>query len=204
MNIGNHRIRSMPLATTLAATLALVLCAGVGLLSCAPKKRTYTVPQVTKEIENGIRKTQKLKSSGELKEASEFALKLTKRVLKEYPQATLTQEPVKKLVTTLEWMANMCLDRSLELKNESVSADQDDLSKKFRAWSDVHRANMAKLRSMVPQLKKAAVAARRAAPMRPAPEPTTKARPRPAGGDAMQPTPDDPRAPGGEPGAEPQ
>lgn len=184
-------------------TLVLTLIAGVGLLSCAPKKRTYTVPQVTKEIESGIRKAQSLKRKGELKEASEFALELTKKVLKEFPQATLTQEPVKKLTNALEWMANMCLDRSLELKNESVSAAQDDLSKKFRAWSDEHRNNMSKLRAMIPQLKKAAVAARRTPPMRPAAQPGSKARPRPAGMDAMQPAPDDPRVPAREPGAEP-
>lgn len=200
MTIGNRRTLLTPLATT----LALVLFVGMGLLACAPKKRTYTVPQVTKEIEDGIRKTQKLKGAGELKEASELALKLTYQVLKEFPQTTLTQEPVKKLMTTLEWMANMCLDRSLELKNESVSAAQDDLSKTFRAWSDEHRANLSKLRAMVPQLKKAAVAARRAASMRPTAEPKGKARPRPAGTDAMQPAPDEPRVPAGEPGAEPQ
>lgn len=202
MIIGKSRI--------LPATLLLVLGVSVGLLSCAPKKRTFTVPQVTKEIENGIRKAQKLKRKGDLKKASEFILELTGRVLKEFPQSTLTQEPVSKLMNTLEWMANMCLDRSLELKNESVSAAQDDLSKKFTAWSSEHRANMSKLRAMIPQLKKAAVAAREAA-MRPTAQPKGKARPRPAGGDSMQPTPDDPRTPartparepGAEPGAEP-
>jgi len=185
----------------LPMTLILALGVSVGLVSCAPKKRTFTVPQVSKEIETGIRKTQKLKRKGDLKEASELALELTRRVLKVFPQATLTQEPVKKLMNALEWMANMCLDRSLELKNESVSADQDDLSKTFRAWSDEHRQNMSKLRAMIPQLKKAAVAARRAAPMRPTTAP--KGDPRPAGGDAMQPSPDEPRTPAGEPGAEP-
>ncbi len=185
----------------LPTTLILALGVSVGLLSCAPKKRTYTVPHVTKEIVNGIRKAEKLKRKGDLKDASEFVLELTGRVLKEYPTATLTQEPVKKLVNALEWMANMCLDRSLELKNEAVSASEDDLSKKFRAWSDVHRANMSKLRDMIPRLKKAAVAARRAAP-RPTTTPEDKARP--AGDDAMQPTPDDPRTPAREPGAEPQ
>lgn len=193
MIIGKSRI--LPIA------LGVALGVGVGLVSCTPKKRTFTVPQVTKEIETGIRKTQKLKRSGDLKEASELAIELSKRVLKEFPQATLTQEPVKKLMNALEWMANMCLDRSLELKNESVSADQDDLSKTFRAWSDEHRENMAKLRAMIPQLKKAAVAARRAAPMRPTTKPKGGARP--AGGDAMQPTPDEPRTPAREPGAEP-
>lgn len=197
---------------TLPTTLLLVLGVSVGLLSCAPKKRTFTVPQVTKEIENGIRKAQKLKRKGDLKDASEFVLELTNRVLKEFPQSTLTQEPVTKLMNALEWMANMCLDRSLELKNESVSASQDDLSKKFTAWSSEHRANMAKLRAMIPRLKKAAVAAREAAAaMRPRAEPKGKARPRPAGGDSMQPAPDDPRTPsrtpsrepGAEPGAEP-
>ncbi len=186
----------------LSTALVLGLSVGVSLVSCAAKKRTYTVPLVTKDIESGIRKTKKLKQTGSLKDASEFILELSVRVLTEYPQATLTQEPVKKLVNALEWMSNMCLDRSLELKNEAVSASQDNLPKKFRVWSDEHRANMAKLRNMVPRLKKAAVAARRAAP-RPGAEPKGKARPRPAGGDAMQPTPDDPRTPAGEPGAEP-
>lgn len=195
MIVGKSRI--------LPTTLVLVLGASVGLVSCASKKRTYTVPVVTKEIESGIRKTRKLKRRGDLKEASEYALGLAKRVLKEYPQSTLTQEPVRKLMNTLEWMANMCLDRSLELKNESVSAAQDDLSTKFRAWSDEHRANMAKLRDMIPRLIKAAVAARRAAPMRPTTDPEGEARPRPDGGDAMQPAADDPRAPAREPGAEP-
>jgi hypothetical protein len=187
----------------LFTALALVLGISVGPMSCAPQKRTYTVPHVTKEIETGIRKARKLKRSGDLKDASEFVLELTGRVLKEFPSATLTQEPVKKLVNALEWMANMCLDRSLELKNESVSATQDSLSKKFRIWSDEHRQNMSKLRAMIPRLKKAAVAARRAAP-RPTGEAKGKASPRPAGGDAMQPTPDDPRSPASEPGAEPQ
>ncbi len=186
----------------LSTALVLVLGVSVGLVSCASKKRTYTVPMVTKDIESGIRKAQKLKRTGSLKDASEFIIELTTRVLKEYPQATLTQEPVKKLVNALEWMANMCLDRSLELKNESVSAAQDSLSKTFRVWSDEHRASMAKLRNMIPRLKKAAVAARRAAP-RPSGEAKGKTSPRPAGGDAMQPTPDDPRTPAGEPGAEP-
>lgn len=186
----------------LPTALVCLLGVSIGLLSCAPKKRTFTVPQVTKEIESGIRKTQALKRKGELKEASELALELSKRVLKEFP-ATLTQEPVTKLMNALEWMANMCLDRSLELKNESVSASQDDMSTTFRAWSDEHRANMSKLRAMIPRLKKAAVAARRAAPMRPAPSPDAMERPRPASGDSMQPAPDDPRTPAREPGAEP-
>jgi len=187
----------------LLTALVCLVGASIGLLSCAPKKRTFTVPQVTKEIENGIRKTQALKRKGDLKKSSELALELSKRVLNEFPRATLTQEPVTKLMNALEWMANMCLDRSLELKNESVSADQDDMSKTFRAWSDEHRANMSKLRAMIPQLNKAAVAARQAAPVRPAPSPDAMARPRPAGGDSMQPAPDDPRTPAREPGAEP-
>ncbi|MFH2010939.1 MAG: hypothetical protein ABI333_30345 [bacterium] len=201
--------------------LSMGLGLGVTLiaLSCAPKKRSYTVPAVTKEIEGGIREAQALKNKGKLKKASENILKLTAAVLKEYPQATLTQEPVKKLIAALEWMANMCLDRSLELKNESVSSEQDGLSKKFRAWSDEHRTNMSKLREMVPSLTKAEVAARRAAPKDPmtapkdpmtAPkgptgEPKTEPRATDPRGQPMQPAPDDPREPtGGEPsGMEP-
>ncbi len=180
----------------------LLLGMGPTLLSCAAKKQSYTVPSVTKDIERGMRKTRKLKAQGDLKKASELLLALTRRVLKEFPPATLTQEPVKKLLGLLEWMANMCLDRSLELKNESVSAAEDSLSRKFLAWSNEHRGNMSKLRALIPRLKKAAVAARRAAPMGPAAAPGPKARPRPAG--AMQPAPDEPRLPSGEPGAEPQ
>jgi hypothetical protein len=182
----------------LSTALVVMLGATVGLVSCTPKKRSYTIPQVTKEIEDGVRKTKKLKRGGDLKEASELILALTKQVLKRFPRATLTQEPVRRLMNALEWMANMCLDRSLELKNEAVSATQDDLSKKFLAWSNEHRKNMSKLRDMIPQLMKAAVAARQAAAMRPTAEPKGK-----AGGDSMQPAPDDPDAPAREPGAEP-
>jgi hypothetical protein len=188
-----------------------LLSVGIGIgvmlvaLSCAPKKRSYTVPVVTKEIESNIREAQSLKNKGKLKKASENFLKLTKAVLKEYPQATLTQEPVKKLITALEWMANMCLDRSLELKNESVSSEQDEMSKTFRKWSDVHRENMSKLRNLMPSLQKAAVAARRAAAKGPTGEPKSKARPTDPKNQPMQPAPDDPREPtGGEPtGMEP-
>ncbi len=189
------------------AALALGVLVLMGAPGCAPKKKVYTVPKVTDEIEGTIRQARKLKARGKLKQASKKLLSLADAVLKEYPRATLTQEPVEKLVNTLEWIANLSLDRSLELKNESVSAAQDELSERFRAWSEKHRENMAALRKLLPSLKKATVEARR-----PPPRPGAKARPapdsaapgsRPAGDEPTQPRPDEPRLPSDEPGAEP-
>ncbi len=183
---------------------AAVLALGVFVATpgCTPTKKVYTIPSVTKDIEGSIRSARSLKSSGKLKQASERLLKVSNAVLKEYPQTTLTQEPVKKLLTALEWMANMCLDRSLELKNEAVSAAEDDLSKTFRKWSDVHRENLSAIRKMLPNLKKAAVAARRPPPARPGskarPAPASGGEPgaRPKGNDTKQPRPSEPVMPG--------
>lgn len=182
-------------------SLPLVLGAGVlAAAACTPKKRVYTVPSVTKEIEDGVRQARRFKAKGKLKAASRRLLALGKAVRGEYPQATLTQEPVKRLLDALEWIANLCLDRSLELKNESVSATQDDLSVQFRKWSDEHRENMTAIRKILPRLPKAAVAARQA----PAARPAAKARPRPSGagsaepGAGEQPRPAEPRMPSGD------
>jgi len=188
------------MSSSLIRKSPFLLLVAFALAACAPKKKVYTVPSVTKEIEGGVRQARRLKARGKLAAASRKLLKLSKAVRTEYPEATLTQEPVKKLMDALEWIANLCLDRSLELKNESVSATQDDLSVQFRKWSDLHRENLTELRKLLPRLPKAAVAARQP----PAARPSAKSRPRPAGagspapGAREQPRPEEPRMPSGD------
>jgi len=160
------------LALLLPLTLGLALVAG-----CAAKKITYTIPQVTSDIEGAVRKVTELKNAGNLEQASRVLSGVTRRVLSEFPEATITQEPVKKIMDALDWMANLCLDRSLELKNEAVSAAEDQLSKQFRMWSDEHRESLVKLRKLLPSLKAAQVAPR---PGGPTGEPKGKTAPRPA------------------------
>lgn len=157
---------------SLVPVLALALLAG-----CAAKKQTYTVPQVTSDIEGAVRRVTELKSTGKLEQASRLLLTITRRVLSEFPEATITQEPVKKLLDALDWMANLCLDRSLELKNEAVSSSEDKLSRQFRVWADEHRDNLVKLRKLLPSFKSAQVAPR---PGGPTGEPKGKGQPRPA------------------------
>lgn len=163
---------------------------GLGILAmapaCAPQKRTYTVPSVTKEIEGSVRQARKLKDQGKLKDASKLLLKVGRAVLSEYPQTTVTQEPVKKLLEALQWIANLSLDRSLELRNEAVSSEEDKLSKDFAAWADEHRENASKIRDLLPRLRQA-----EATPARPAGGGDPKA-PRPAGAGE----PGEPREPG--------
>ena len=160
------------LALLIPLALGLALVAG-----CAAKKTTYTIPQVTSDIEGAVRKVTELKTAGKLEQASRLLSAVTRRVLSEFPEATITQEPVKKIIDALDWMANLCLDRSLELKNEAVSASEDKLSKQFRMWSDEHRENLVKLRKLLPSLKAAQVAPR---PGGPTGEPKGKTAPRPA------------------------
>ena len=194
-------------ASLLSIAVGLVLGTCLVVWGCTPKKKAYTIPEVTKEINTAIQKTQRLKRKGELYEAAKVLNAITAKVFNDFPEATLTQEPVKKLMLTLDWLANLCLDRSLELKNEAVTDEQEDQSANLRKWSDKQKEWAAKLRNKIPNLKKAQVAARRAAPrptpMRPTPPVERPADMRPADmGAGMQPAPEEPREPAGaEPGS---
>jgi hypothetical protein len=158
---------------TQTVRIGLSLVLGLALVAaCAPKKKTYTVPQVTSDIEGALKKVRDLKGAGKLDQASKVLVAISKAVLNDFPEATVTQEPVKKLLEVLDWMANLCLDRSLELKNEAVSPAEDKQSRQFRQWSDDHRENLVKLRKLLPTLQAAQVAPRPGAgPAGPAADP---------------------------------
>jgi hypothetical protein len=167
------------------AVLGLALA--LGFVACGQKKISYTIPQVTQTIEDDVRQVRDLKNRGKLAKASEQLAKIAKRVITEFPEATVTQEPVKKLIDALDWMSNLCLDKALELKQESITGAEDKLSKKFQEWADEHRESVVKLRRMLPNLKSAQVAPRATPPARP--------------GDATPPPAMAPDAAGMEPGA---
>lgn len=189
-------------ASLMSVAVGLVLGTCLVVWGCSTKKRTYTIPEVTKEINTAINKTERLKRQGELIKAAKTLNAITAKVMNEFPEATLTQEPIKKLVLTLQWLANLCLDRALELKQEAVTDAQEDQSANLRKWSDQQKKWATQLRDKIPNLKKAEVAARRApprpTPMRPAPTPGERpADMRPTGPSPTQPSPEEPREPAG-------
>lgn len=154
----------------LAASLGAVF------LACNNNKVNYTIPKVKGEIAEARREALHHRRKGELIKASKVILKAGKKILNEYPKATMSQETVKRFLRTAVRIGNLCLDKGQELQQEAISDRMWKLSAAYKKRHQRHRKLNKKLRELIPTLPESEVSAK----ARPTALPAPGTAPRPA------------------------
>jgi len=113
--------------------LFTVLALGLFGVACTKKQKSYTLENVNAELNARQKEIVSLRKKGKLENAANLALRTGNDILNVYPLSTMHREEVAKVVSVMGFLARICTDKALHIRNESMKPEE---SKKFTKLSD--------------------------------------------------------------------
>ena len=127
--------------------LFAVLALGALGTGCTKKQKSYTLESVNAELAQRQKEIVSLRKNGKLEKSANLALKTASDILNVYPLSTMYREEVSKVLSVMGFLARICTDRALHIRNESMNPEG---SKKFTKLSDDLYAMIDDIRRKMP------------------------------------------------------
>lgn len=127
--------------------LFAVLALGLFGAACTKKQKSYTLENVNAELTSRQKEIVALRKKGKLEKSANLALRTGNDILNVYPPATMYREEVAKVVSVMGFLARICTDKALHIRNESMKPEE---SKKFTKLSDDLYAVIDEIRRKMP------------------------------------------------------
>ena len=113
--------------------LFAVLVLGAFGAGCTKKQKSFTLENVNAELAERQKEIVALRKKGKLEKSANLALKTASDILNVYPLSTMYREEVSKVLSVMGFLARICTDKALHIRNESMNPED---SKKFTKLSD--------------------------------------------------------------------
>ncbi|PKN23433.1 MAG: hypothetical protein CVU65_14100, partial [Deltaproteobacteria bacterium HGW-Deltaproteobacteria-22] len=118
---------------SVSALLFAILAIGLFGTACTKKQKSYTLENVNEELLSRQKEIVALRKKGKLEKSANLALKAAGDILNVYPMATMYRENVSRVVSVMGFLARLCNDKALHIRNESMNPED---SKKYNKLSD--------------------------------------------------------------------
>lgn len=115
--------------------------------ACTKKPKSYTLENVNAELNARQKEIVSLRKDGKLEKSANLALRTGNDILNVYPPATMYREEVAKVVSVMGFLARICTDKALHIRNESMKPEE---SRKFTKLSDDLYAMIDDIRKKMP------------------------------------------------------
>ena len=113
--------------------LSAVLFFGLFGVACTKKQKSYTLESVNEELMQRQKEIVALRKKGKLEKSANLALLAGNDILNVYPLSTMYRENVSRVVSVMGFLARLCTDKALHIRNESMNPEE---SKKYNKLSD--------------------------------------------------------------------
>ena len=117
--------------------------------ACTKKQKSYTLESVNAELAKSQKQIVKLRKKGKLEQSASLALDTGNKILKVYPVSTMYRENVSKIVSVMGFVARICTDKALHIRNESMKPKE---SQKYTKLSDDLYAMVDEIRRKMPSM----------------------------------------------------
>ncbi|MBU1068675.1 hypothetical protein KJ975_03815 [Myxococcota bacterium] len=118
---------------SVSALLFAILAVGLFGMACTKKQKSYTLENVNEELISRQKEIVALRKKGKLEKSANLALKAAGDILNVYPMATMYRENVSRVVSVMGFLARLCNDKALHIRNESMNPEE---SRKYNKLSD--------------------------------------------------------------------
>jgi uncharacterized pyridoxamine 5'-phosphate oxidase family protein len=118
---------------SVSVLLFAFLAVGLFGTACTKKQKSYTLENVNEELMSRQKEIVSLRKKGKLEKSANLALKTAGDILNVYPMATMYRENVSRVVSVMGFLARLCNDKALHIRNESMNPEE---SKKYNKLSD--------------------------------------------------------------------
>ncbi len=118
---------------SVSVLLFAFLAVGLFGAACTKKQKSYTLENVNEELMSRQKEIVSLRKKGKLEKSANLALKTAGDILNVYPMATMYRENVSRVVSVMGFLARLCNDKALHIRNESMNPEE---SKKYNKLSD--------------------------------------------------------------------
>lgn len=116
---------------------------------CTKKQEGYTLENVNARLQEREKEIISLRKKGKLEQSANLALKTGNEILNVYPPSTMYRENVLKVVSAMGFLARLCSDKALHVRNESVNPEA---SQKYSKLSDDLYAMVEEIRRKMPSM----------------------------------------------------
>ncbi len=127
----------------------VILVGGVWMAGCTKKQEGYTLENVNAKLQEREREIIALRKKGKLEKSANLALRTGNEILNVFPPATMYRENVQKIVSAMGFLARLCGDKALHIRNESVNPED---SQKYTKLSDDLYAMVEEIRRKMPSM----------------------------------------------------
>jgi len=132
---------------SVSTLLFAVLALGLFGTACTKKQKSYTLENVNEELLDRQKEIVALRKKGKLEKSANLALRAGNDILNVYPMSTMYRENVSKVVSVMGFLARLCTDKALHIRNESMNPEQ---SKKYNKLSDDLYSSIDDIRKKMP------------------------------------------------------
>lgn len=116
---------------------------------CTKKQESYTLENVNAKLKEREKEIITLRKKGQLEKSANLAVKTGNEILNVFPPATMYRENVAKIVSVMGFLARLCSDKALHIRNESVNPEQ---SQKYTKLSDELHTMVDEIRRKMPSM----------------------------------------------------
>lgn len=120
-----------------------------GIFACTKKQEGYTLESVNAKLQEREKEIISLRKKGKLENSANLAIKTGNEILNVFPMATMYRENVAKIVSAMGFLARLCSDKALHIRNESVNPEE---SQKYSKLSDDLYAMVDEIRRKMPSM----------------------------------------------------
>ena len=121
----------------------------VGVGGCTKKQESYTLANVNAKLKEREKEIITLRKKGQLEKSANLAVKTGNEILNVFPPATLYRENVANIVSVMGFLARLCTDKALHIRNESVNPEE---SQRYTKLSDELYAMVDEIRRKMPSM----------------------------------------------------